>query len=63
MDVFTIRIVYKSGHAEDFEVEKFSIKDGVFTWREHNPKGPKPLLLGADDVAAVWQLGHRIGRG
>jgi hypothetical protein len=55
---FNIRIVYKSGYTHDFEVTEFKIKDGSFSWVAADV-AKKPLMLGADEVAAVWQLGAR----
>lgn len=65
--VFKLRVVYKSGYTHDFEATKFKIVPGrEAEWtpaRHHN----KPIHFGIDDVAAVWQLGHRtrlrFGRG
>ena len=55
-DKFLVRIVYKSGYTHDFWVYSFSVKNGTYTWscvEENN----KPVVLGADDIAAVWQIG------
>jgi hypothetical protein len=59
--VFKIRVVYKSGYTHDLEATKFSVNNGRFSW-EGVPAANSPLMFGADEVAAVWQLGvrHRI---
>jgi hypothetical protein len=56
--IFTVRIVYKSGHTHDFECTKFSVNGGRYSWTsvsDHN----KPVQIGAEDIAAVWQVGVR----
>lgn len=58
MLVYTIRIVYKSGYTHDFDVTNFEIVGQKYTWTplcNHN----KPIFLGIDDIAAVWQVGAR----
>jgi hypothetical protein len=57
-DIFTIRIVYKSGYTHDFDVYRFKIRGGTFEWDAVSADNT-PLFLGADDVAAVWQIGTR----
>lgn len=55
--VFVVRIVYKSGYTHDFEVTSFSIKNGTsFQWTMTGDTN-RPVLIGADEIAAVWQLG------
>jgi hypothetical protein len=56
--IFKIRIVYKSGYTHDFECTSFSIKDGTYTWNTYAYKN-RPVDLGADEIAAVWQFGSR----
>lgn len=56
--VFTVRIVYKSGYVHDFECTKFSVKNGTYHWNSVNDDN-KPVVLGADDIAAIWQVGVR----
>ena len=56
--LFTIRIVYKSGYTHDFEVYEFNIKNGNWTWKTADADNT-PVLLGVDDIAAVWQLSSR----
>lgn len=56
--IFKVRIVYKSGYTHDFECTDFEISDKIVSWKsvsEHN----RPLKIGFDDIAAVWQIGHR----
>lgn len=54
-DKFLIRIVYKSGYTHDFWVYEFEIDRGNAKWTTIEG-GNKPLWLGMDDIAAVWQL-------
>jgi len=56
--VFKIRVVYKSGYFHDFEVYKFNVKDGSYSWESVNDQN-KPIQLGADEIAAVYQIGTR----
>ena len=57
--IYTIRVVYKSGYTHDFDVESFSITNGTnYTWIGTSDQN-KPIRLGADDVAAVWQIGTK----
>jgi hypothetical protein len=56
--VFKLKVIYKSGAEHTFEVYKFTVKDGTYTWwpvSDHN----KPIVIGATDIAAVWQVGAR----
>ena len=55
--IFTIRIVYKSGYTHDFDVYDFKI-GSKFSWETVDPNN-KPILIGVDDIAAVWQVGVR----
>jgi hypothetical protein len=59
MNVFKIRIVYKSGCTQDFECIKFKINSNGYEWDSYYANGPKPLLLGIEEIAAVWQLDAR----
>jgi len=56
--IFTIRVVYKSGYTHDFDVYSFKVSGGNYQW-EHVDDDNKPIILGADEVAALWQVGHR----
>ena len=56
--IFKIRIVYKSGYTHDFEVYEFKINGGSYRWESVSDDN-KPILLGADDIAAVFQIGVR----
>lgn len=56
--VYRMRIIYKSGATIDFDVKSFEIErnqhGNTYTWDYYG--GPKPVLLGADEIAAVYQL-------
>lgn len=51
---YKVRVIYKSGAQMDFNASEFSIENGVWTWS--NDAHPRPMLLGVNDIAAVWQL-------
>ena len=55
--IFKIRIVYKSGHTEEFEVKSFKLSGGKAEWESIGPK--RPILLGYDEIVAVGQLSSR----
>ena len=57
-NIFKVRIVYKSGYTHDFEVYSFTVKGNNYTWESVNPNN-KPIVLGADEIAAVYQIGSR----
>lgn len=56
--IYTIRILYKSGYAYEFEVTDFKIKGDTYAWDNYSHQN-KPIKLGADDIAAVFQVRHR----
>ena len=57
--IFKIRILYKSGYTHDFECTHFEVtNDGKYTWKAYDQHN-RPVVLGVDDIAAVWQLGYR----
>ena len=56
---FRVRVVYKSGYTHDFWCWKFTIKNNSsYSWTNAEDDN-KPIQIGADDVAAVYQIGHR----
>ena len=57
-NIFKVRIVYKSGYTHDFEVYSFTVKGNNYSWESVNPNN-KPIVLGADEIAAVYQIGTR----
>ena len=56
--IFTIRIVYKSGYTHDFDCTKFDKVGGSYSW-DGEDAGNRPLILGVDDISAVWVVGER----
>ncbi len=56
--IFKIRVVYKSGYTHDFEVYEFSVHGGRYEWKPVSDSN-KPIVLGADEIAAVYQIGAR----
>ena len=57
-EIFKIRIVYKSGYTHDFECTNFTVKNRAYSWVPVDDQN-LPLMLGAEDIAAVWQIGYR----
>jgi hypothetical protein len=57
--VYKVRVVYKGGHVQDFECMDFTILRDEMRWEAASADGVKPLKIGVDDVAAVWQIGTR----
>lgn len=58
IDVFLIRVRYKSRAIEEFECTEFSVKgkDSVsWTWYGHK----RPLFLNLEDVESIWQVSSR----
>lgn len=61
--VFKVRVIYKGGAIMDFETEQFdATRNGgglsSITWNCNNFR-KKPIFIGLDDIAAVYQLGYR----
>jgi hypothetical protein len=55
-----IRIVYKSGYVHDFWCWKFSIEGGAkYRWDAVGTIN-RPIQLGVDEVAAVYQIDRRV---
>ena len=58
--VYTIRIVYKSGYTHDFDVYSFEVHmstgQKTYSWEAVSVNN-SPVVLGGDDIAAVWQVG------
>lgn len=57
--IFTVRVVYKSGYTHEFDVYEFESTGNGFKWRAADDTN-KPLLIGVDEIAAVWQTGVRL---
>lgn len=56
--VFKLKVQYKSGTVHTFETYSFSIDRGTWSWDSVSQYN-KPLLLGIDNIEAVWQVGAR----
>ena len=54
---FRIRVNYKSGISEEFDVYSFSINGDVYNWEPVHIT-EKPILIGVDDIESVWQVGY-----
>jgi hypothetical protein len=57
--VYKVRIVYKSGYTHTFECVQFEISGNKITWESADIKRNRPIKIGFDDIAAVWQIGYR----
>lgn len=57
-EVYKVKVIYKSGATHEFEVYEFKWQHGTFSWHSCSSQN-KPLMFGADDVAAVYQTGCR----
>lgn len=59
--VYKIKIIYKSGASMEFECVSFSVdfsgSKRTFEWQSYGDV--KPIMLSAEDVSSVWQLGSR----
>jgi hypothetical protein len=56
--VFKLRIVYKNGYTHDFECTDFEISSNQVKWGSASQRN-RPIKIGVDDIAAVWQVGTR----
>jgi hypothetical protein len=56
--IYKVRVVYKSGYTHDFECTHFKVTGGRCEWGSYSDRN-KPVQLGVDDIAAVWQIGYR----
>ena len=54
-----ITVIYKSGATIDLTCEDFSVRQagGTITQLAWDDPEPRPLHIGVDDVAAVWDHG------
>lgn len=58
VDVFTIRIVYKSGYVHDFQAFYFSYQKypALCKWQAVDHSN-KPLVINSEEIESVWQIG------
>lgn len=56
--VYTVKVIYKSGASMEFDVTAFKYNNGTYTWTAFGNK-IQPIILGADEVVAVWQVDVR----
>jgi len=56
--VYTVRIIYKSGYAQDINLLDFTWNDGQIKW-ESIAGQSRPVKIGVDEIAAVYQLSER----
>ena len=55
---YQVKILYKSGAEMTFWVWNFEVfKRRDYSWERVKEEGnPRPLVMGVDDIAAVWVL-------
>lgn len=63
MHKITLRVRYKSGAYEDFDVEEYTFKTTAhgaksLEWKILTP-GKKPVFLNWDEVESIWQATER----
>lgn len=60
--IFLVRVLYKSGHHEDFWVKNFKVgrEFGSTTLEWEAYEGKAPIMIGVDDIAAIWQLDSKL---
>ena len=56
--VYKVRVVYKSGYIHDFETTQFERNGGTYSWDNFYDEN-RPIQLGVNEIAAVWQIGYR----
>lgn len=56
---YLIRIIYKSGNVQEFWCKEFTITGNQRCEWQAVDDANKPILLGIDEIAAVWQVGMR----
>lgn len=64
--IYKIRVHYKGGTTEEFEVLAITVNtlDGSVSsieWTTPEGQVIRPLAIGANDIASVWQVGVRNG--
>lgn len=61
INVFKIKINYKSGISEVFECKEFNLKGKNISWKFHSFQY-KPIDIAfnsVEDIESIWQVGHR----
>jgi len=55
--IHVVRVVYKSGYTQDFEVLQFDVTGNDLRWITAGVT--RPLMIGATEIAAVWKINSR----
>lgn len=55
--IYMVRVIYKSGKTQDFEVKSLTVTPDKIEWESVNDC--RPVKIGFDEIAAVWQVGIR----
>lgn len=56
--LYKVRIVYKTGYIHDFECTEFKATRDGYQWDAASFQN-RPILIGIDQIAAIWQVGTR----
>lgn len=56
---FRVRILYKSGNSHEFWCTEFNKNGHQWSWHSVT-QGNQPILIGVDDIEAVYQTAGRI---
>ena len=56
---YTVRVIYKSGAEIEFRCLTFTynVSTATYEWTVSPSSPARPILLGASEIAAVWQVG------
>lgn len=57
-EIFTIRVVYKSGYHHDFDVYSFEMSEKTVKWESADPIH-RPVKIGIDNIESVWQIASK----
>lgn len=58
-EIYTIRVVYKSGYTHEFDVYSFEMDGSGVRWDAVTHQN-QPIKIGVDNIESVWQVGVRI---
>jgi len=54
-----VRVIYKNGHIEEISCSEFGVKkdsSGILFAVDWADAWPKPLYLGVDNIAAIYEI-------
>jgi hypothetical protein len=59
LPIFKVRIVYKSGHVDEFWAKEFEILKGRWSWKAVFDSH-RPVMMGVDEIESVWQVDYTV---